>query len=83
MAKEKTTFVYYMSESYNFSLSENQIRHFIQWKRQFTTKGPLAGNFSFKFTPTTIGLIVQILYENDIGLEKEMAILDVTDYDTF
>jgi len=47
------------------------------------TKGPLAGNFSFKFTPTTIGLIVQILYENDIGLEKEMAILDVTDYDTF
>jgi len=70
---------------YAFSLSEKQIRHFLSWKKQFENRpeSGMGGAFSFKFTPTTIGTIVQIMYENGTGLEKETTILDVTDYEIF
>jgi hypothetical protein len=74
-----------MSDLYTFALTEEQIKKFNQWKKQFDhlRKGPIGGIFKFEFTPTSIITLVKVTME--VGFEangtKQEAILDLTEYD--
>ncbi len=60
---------------FHFSLNQQQIAIFKEWKKQFDEEncGPIGGSFSFIFIPTSLFTAVYIKHESG-------AKLDVTDY---
>ena len=74
-----------MSQHYTFFLTPTQIKHFEDWKKQFEhlAPGAIGGIFSFKFTPTSIGMSVSVIMEHGFYDNKQTAILDLTEYSDF
>lgn len=63
-----------------FQITEQQeklARQFMDAKRRQEGCGAIGGQFTWSFTPTTIGLIVHVTD----NVSKEFA--DLTDYDSF
>lgn len=59
-----------------FELTEDEYRKFYEWAQQFRgfNAGAIGGQFTFCFSPTTIG--TQVIVKHASGVQ-----IDLTDYD--